>query len=649
MMLSALIVAFAPAPEAWLGPGDPALAPRGLDAWLARCAELLPIGPRVHRPLALAQLLTVGLGAAAARLAYQLFRGPGRVAAAVVAGPVTTLASLRWVARSSTSLAAGAEVGDLVFAILLVLGLGAHLRTVVHAGRTTAVGTSRALAGLLVATVLRPLAGATALGLLLASGLAWRERARSLEDEARPRAGWITAVVPAAALMIAVGPGPLWPPGLDPSALRWGANDPGTALRGLIEALPALLLFPALALPLVMVAPLRWRGGPTICVLLAAGLLIAPAGRSLLPVPVLIAALAIGAAGWIWLAGSIATHRPRLAHAASTAAAAVVAVLAALPGRSEPGRRLAHRRPGESPASITERGLVIPGDVLILHDPRVLEPLRRLQAQEGARPDVLLVDGPSMSTGDLQLASLEWVSAGRRVLSDSFDLGGRWPANWAIEAGPVYWFLFDIPEKRSWFDPRVDAERLAARDRDWVRDAARERARHRRAVGEPLKAASALPLPSSERGAIATSLELAELSGVPAQETQLDGAALGLPPSSDAEAAVLGEAADLLFAFGDERLARELVDRSLRRGDERALVALGRWLGRGGREEGLERLLERTEPGRGVAIALLDWLAAHDREAAALTVRRHLDGTDAGDTPADEAAARLRLLGAQAR
>lgn len=650
ILLSALIVAFAPVPEAWAGSGSRSRPPPGLDTWLVRMADGLPVGPRVHRHLALAQLLTIGLGAAAARFAYQLYRGPGRVAAAMVAGPLVTVACSRWIAAASDGLAAGALLGDLGFALLLVLGLQAHLRTVVHAGRSTPVGTSRAVAAMLVATVIRPLAGATALALLLVSSRAWRHRARDApEREPPPRAGWLVAPLPALALMIAVGPGPLLPPGIDPGGLRLASLDPGTALTALLAALPASLLFPAVALPLVMVAPLRWRGGVTVCVLLAVGLLVTPAGRPILPTPALLAAAAISAAGWVWLAGSFAIAGPRLGRATSIFAAGIVLVLAASPGRGQPLRRVAPLRPVESAATITERGLVIPGDVLVLHDPRVLEPWIRLQEEEGARPDVLLVDGRVVSRAALQLDSLEWVSHDRRILTDSFDLGGRWPAEWVIEAGPVYWFVFDeVPEDRTWFDPRIESERLSPRDRAWATDAARERARHRRAVGEPLRAAAALPLSSTERGTVATSLELAGLSGVPARETQLDGPDAAILTPADADSAAFGEAADLLLAFGEERLAREYVDRALARGDSRALVALARWLVRSGREEAIEQLLERTSAGPEVLVALLDWLAARGRHQAALTVRAHLVAWRPRGAPADEASARLRLLGALA-
>src|SRR5690606_21529909 len=111
------------------------------------------------------------------------------------------------------------------------------------------------------------------------------------------------------------------------------------------------------------------------------------------------------------------------------------------------------------------------------------------------------------------------------------------------------------------------------------------------------------------------------------------------------DAAILAEAGDLLYAYGERERATELLIEAASRGDGAALGALARWQIRAGEvvaaRETLEALATAPEL-RAEALATLRWLLHRGRLHDALLVRDALSlaTTDA----AEEIATRLLVL-----
>ncbi|TPV93304.1 MAG: hypothetical protein B7733_21100 [Myxococcales bacterium FL481] len=593
----------------------------------------LPFGELDHRAAFAVQAGLVAVSAAASWCAFHLFRGPGRWATAVAAGVLTSLSAGLWAASEPAP-----PVGDLAFATLAVLTLSALIRPLVRVGRLCAPSTSRALGFASASACLDPVPG----GLLAVaiSGLATVHLSRS-HASARTRAWWLLGGLPGLALLIA-GVGGGSPPANARPALDLSVAWPPIAfLRQFVEI---HLLYPALALVGLMIIPLRWRGGMTVAALLVGALVLRQGPSQLVPVPTLLACLAVAASGWIWLAGTVSRQR-LLGSACAVAVAAIVLTLGVLPLRSWERERGPYPSPGRHRmAREALRALDVPGDLALLHDGELARELAHLQRYEGARPDVTIVDVTRETDARPSPGHPFWRALGQRVLSDSFDHGGAWDPAVAIEQGPLFWFLFDaelaaehptpspLPDHSTWppeLRERWDRLRL-------------EHARFRRKTGRDLDAIAALPLPSPELRSIQTAAQVARAVRLTAPgETQL-----ATPPrwtQHSVLSASYAEAGDLLYASGERDLGASMLERAAKLGYAPAWTALIRWHLLAGHERSAQALLARLPPEAAgpTTVDVVHWLLTRHEPA---TAQRLLDGVADREQSPELVAARLRLL-----
>jgi len=300
-----------------------------------------------------------------------------------------------------------------------------------------------------------------------------------------------------------------------------------------------------------------------------------------------------------------------------------------------------------------ERGLIAPGDVLLLNDEEIRDALLRARRHEGWRPDILVVDPDDYIEQDLRLEAFAWVADGRRVLSDSFTVGGRWEAPWAIESGPLYWFVFDVQravEQDFEFDPPL-AGRIDPRVEAYIARSRLERARYRRAIRQPSMSLHALEPWSHGDEDWATAVRTAEALRLPA-DVQSELPRPGRLPGQDLHALsdsplVDAEVGDMLYQLGDHETGTALLLRAGSRGYLAAYGTLVRWELRAG-ELGVARQHLRQmadDPALHVELLqLLGWIARNETAAAAVELRDKLPSAAPEGAAIEEVAARLSVL-----
>ena len=216
-----------------------------------------------------------------------------------------------------------------------------------------------------------------------------------------------------------------------------------------------------------------------------------PMAVPLMATPLWVVLVSVAVCGWIWLAGSVGGRW------GARAAAVVVLAIAGARVVLAPGP-VAATRPELSLLALHQRGLVAPGDVLLAHDLWLALAFAAARRDEGLRPDVELYAATSLDPAGLERRLARWSREGRRVLSDSFNDGGRWPAAGSLDSGPLFWRV-EAPAdvERSFtdlrgFSPAPELRLPAYEAARWERLHV-ERARHRRALGEHQQALLALP------------------------------------------------------------------------------------------------------------------------------------------------------------
>ena len=674
--LSAVVVALMSVPAHWTH------AERSLSATAALPTPLTPLWHGLARGMPIADLpvrpdlfaaaLVLVNAAAATVVALAVFRGPGRWLASVAAGPVTTLLLSRW----ALVVGAASAVTGLTVSLLATLALALVVHARVHIGRVTPVAAARAGAAV-SATALISLRAALPLLLMLILMTAATARLRRPRpsrtqepDDASPRPPapplrtWLIAA--------ALGMAPAILALTVLAGLRGMASFPD--LRTIRVALPAPALlstpgfagivFVAAALLVVMTFVLRWRGGPWLLAWAALPLTLYDAYGPLVPQPVVLVVLATAASGWVWLAGLAVALRPRLNLGFATFAFAGLFCLCALFGPWDQRARapLAEQRPVTSLVSVYARGLLAPGDILLSADPWLRNALDDRRRVEGWRPDVLVRPADALPDETLARLSLDARGTGRRVLSDSYNLAGRWKAAWAIDSGPLFWLVGENdPSTREYTDLSLlfptGEHRDAATMRRWHRLAI-ERARFRRAVGDPSAALGALPLSEDRMGSLATRLQLAR-SGRTEQAagSELPAAIPTPEPGREVDdALILAETGDLLFSHGELERASELLIEAANSGYEAAWGALARWQLRTGSMSAATATMSAIAGSpelRGQAVGVLRWLLSRGRLSDARQLISVL-GAPPQTTPLSatdatlETAARLQVLTAMA-
>ncbi|MGB1700935.1 MAG: hypothetical protein ACPHRO_13335, partial [Nannocystaceae bacterium] len=324
--------------------------------------------------------------------------------------------------------------------------------------------------------------------------------------------------------------------------------------------------------------PLRWRGGLTMISITFATLVVTRGDALLgggLPAVCL---LSVCAGGWIWLAGTITTN---------TGLARVFAVVSTLGllwwGEVGNTWTTPTTRPTASLSRVVERGLAAPRDVVLMTHPTVRADLEHQQRAHGVRPDIEVVVATALSDEVLVPMVVAWNTTGQRVLSDSFDLEGRWDARLAIESGMLYWFIFDA--ERVMQAPSI-ASTTALHDfppsaRPAYALMQLEKARYRRALGRYELAGRSLSIIDPELSGLATATATAERTKMPSNIATM----LTSPPTPPAqwslrrvvqESAI--EAGDLLFHLGNLKQGESVLYRAGLDGAGRAWSPLLRWL-----------------------------------------------------------------------
>ncbi len=639
-VLATALAAVSPLPTSFAASAEPALVrpTPGLLGWLWDALALaLPVGERGVRGDFATLLLILAVAAAAGLLASRMYRGPGRGAAALAAPPVCAALLLAWTREPEALASAPATLGFTLLAIVglaalvgaRVRGRGMSLAVWVHGGAPT-----------LAAALLWPRVGPVWAALwLVCAGWTTGENTPIWRRVLVAVGLGLTAIVVAWALS----------PGLSDSLWTWPWGqelrlrlDLGGPTRWAGRALLAL----ALALALLLV-PLRWRGGGLVLALVTLGLVLEDLRGSLLPAPALLVLLTTAACGWIWLAGSVSGPR-WLARGSAGAATLVVLGLAAttVVPVSAP---LATSRSEASLLALQQRGLIAPGDVLLAHDPWLAAAFAAAQRDEGLRPDVTVYAVAEVDPSSLSQRLAAWSRARRRVLSDSFSYAGRWQPAWALDSGPLFWFVGTAGAgEREFTDlrehsPDLTAASLAPAERARWERLHIERARHRRALGFPDEALLALPLADETLATLAQRVQMAKLSRLPATSGSELGP--GAWPSAPPPASSVAEAGDLLRALGDGSAGSEQLAEAAELGLAEAFGALARWQLRAGEEEDARATLETLAAApvlRPQLLAVCRWLRARARaeQAGALLT----GATPAAGHAPEELGVRLAVL-----
>lgn len=626
-------------------PGDP-LAPM----WASMSAFIPGTPPARWSVLALSFALVLAL--ASGWLGYRLFRGPGRVLAAFSATLLAITALTGWIFAAPLD----EQFPALPFGVLAMAAVTALVRPLVHLGRVTPVAFARAIAAAAASAVVLPSAGLPLLAFCCATYLV---RGRRIEDLRSPRAdaslsratmsGNIGMIVATALVGPVLAALVLWPGHADlASAWEWTGElrliaPPVDRLRPYVHP---YLIYPALTLVLLLVLPLRWRGGVTLLGLFAFALTVADASGPLATMPVLLCGMAIASAGWVWLAGSVA-RRPAVGRVLALAAGVGLAWMG-LPS-TWVRTPAAEARTTISLASLCLRAADSPGDVLVIHEPALLHELQTLQTRDGARPDLTPLAATSLSVSDVASVLEAAGNERRRLLSDAFDLGGRSDPGDAIEVGSVYWITTDEVQTRDADRaplelPDPPAELSTPERARWTR-LYLERARFRRAVGQDADAVLALPL-GDERRSLRTAIRVSQAIHLPARpgsELGRVGDVEAVPP----RAPILAEGGDLLFVAGEHALGLAMLTEAARMGYPPAWRALARWQLETGSTQSADELraLMTTDPDlREPALDVIWWLVWRERHSEATAWRDQLRPDD-GD-PIAELTMRLAVLSA---
>lgn len=603
LVVAAALTAASPLPGTWMTSAEaplrlPTPGPLG---WLWDAATLwLPLGERGVRAGFAALLLALAVAAGAGWLAFHLYRGTGRQAAGFATVVVCAALLLPWL-RDADAAQVPALLGFcLAGTVALGLVVGARVHGDGARGRVIA-----ACGAAMLAAVLWPRAGVGAAALLLGYvGVV------SAKGRRRAAAGLGLAAIP----LMVFGAGLFRHDLMDSSwTWRWWSElRCGPDLSGVLEIAGAGLVFPALALLVLLVVPLRWRGGGLLLGVVGSGLVVADRAGSLAPMPGLLILIGVAACGWIWLAGSVGG--PWAARAVALAVLVVAGSRAVL----APGP-VAATRPTASLLALHQRGLVAPGDVLLAHDPWLEMVFAAARRDEGVRPDLEVYAAIGLEPAELDRRLATWEREGRRVLSDSFNHGGRWHGQGLLDSGPLFWAI-EVPDdvEREFTDlrglspgpeTRLRGDEAARWERLHI-----ERARHRRSLGEAAQAMLALPLADDELAILTQQLRLAELSRLPASP----GSELGPTTWSRAPALARAraEAGDLLFALGGGADGAGQLEQAAERGAAEALAALVRWQLRGGEEAAANatlRVLATAPVLRPQLLAVGRWLLRRTR------------------------------------
>jgi hypothetical protein len=290
---------------------------------------------------------------------------------------------------------------------------------------------------------------------------------------------------------------------------------------------------------------------------------------------------------------------------------------------------------------------------VIAHEEWLRSGLVRLQKTEGVRPDVLVVDPLPLDAVSLSIDSMRWTDEGRRILSDSFNLGGRWSATWAVDSGPLFWFVGETdPEARQFTDlVRLTPIPNARIPADYARRLELfhvERARFRRAVDRPAEALLALPLEQETKRELFSRIEA---SSAPRPTPGLASELPAVTANSDFApgALVRAEVGDLLYGAGLEEAGSRLLLEGATGGVESAWGAFARWRLRSASDTARETLasMARDPALRRETVAVLRWMVARGRLTDALELRAQL--SPVGTAVPEEVGARLALLTALAR
>ena len=628
--------------------GQPASAQVPLDGVAQELSSAvlasIPLLDLVGRSGLVVMALVLGCGLASCWLAYQLYRGPGRALAAIFAGPLAVASLTSW-AQNAPEL----TTAQLCATLALILSLGHIAGARVHLGLVPPAAHARAVALAGLATLSSESCGLVVLPLVIGSPwLGWGLGGPGIPHSTiRQHALAIaTGLIPALCLGLGLALAG-HPPAL-PSVASIHLTTP--VLSEPSAGLPVAGTHAGLAMLVLMVVPLRWRAGPLLVLVTGSALVVSNAGGTLVPPPLPICVLAVACAGWIWLAGTMAGTRRRLGAAAAWMATPLAGALVLLPAVQQ--NELDRPRASETRLTlhrVYEKGLIGPGDALVSFGTWT-EHLEQARIIEGWRPDIRVLAGSSASDQEVLDFALEAGGLGARVVSNSYNGGGRWAPEWMLDSGPLFWLVGPgIPQPRDYTNLDTIVPSLAGLQPEeraaWVALLV-ERSRFRRAVGDLSDSLQALPLDPRRRRAARTRLALAA-GAQPAASGGSELADLRSPRGVGPEALWMTEAGDLLFANGEHERASELLADAGFQGNGAALGALARWQLRAGQGDAARRTLRASSHDRSLALGLAQWLLARQRidEAQLLLGSPSSRASD----PAGELGARLHLLTTRAR
>ena len=615
--------------------------------------RIVPVGSLPQREEVVATLLVLAVAMMMARLTHQLYRGPGRPWAVVCCGPLVTWSLLHWLATTRPTTPATA----LLFTFFALAAVAELVRSLVDHHHLTPNASLRMLVLTGYSAMVDVNAGVPLLAALSVLAVLRRRPRESIASSKNERRG--AQLTMGAMLLVAVVI-PLFLVGLHaPPPIEWESwRVAAPMLDPVRRHLSSYLLLPGLAFVALLVAPLRWRGGLELALLLAAGLAVHGPTEPLAPLPTLVAATSAASTGWIWLAGSVLQRRTVLAGALAGAAALVVTGLAALGGggldswlREKP---LAQSRPTASLVRFYARGLLAPGDAVLVVDPWLQHRIRDLRDSEDFRPDVRVVAATSLDLAQLSALAMPWAAQGRRILSDSFTVGGRWSETWAVDSGPLYWFIGNAAVDN---DQYIDLSQLASEWTDpgneegahrWERMHV-ERVRFRRARHATAKAVAAFPYLDAEQRRLLAHHQ-AEFVLTPRAEPASE--LIPVPPTRlyPHGSITLAEAGDLLWSGGADEAGTAMLVSSAERGFSPAWGALARWqLQAGNDREAREtlHLIASAPELRPEAAILVEWLLARGRVPEAASFQAAF--VPAKTAVIDELASRLALLQASTK
>jgi hypothetical protein len=446
----------------------------------------------------------------------------------------------------------------------------------------------------------------------------------------------------------------------------WDFTSASNRLRVTWQDVPVSLAMLSIGLATVLLIPISRRDAwPLLCaiaVFIAATLGLDGETIAALSVPYALSLIAIVLGNGVWLASQLALPSwiGRILSLVMAFALLIPSASRALSVHAWPlGLRDSERQANSLKVNtlfrLQEHGLMLPGDIVVLHDPESFAEWHSTQILEGTRPDLTILDPNAFVGRDGAAMALAWLRQGRRILSDSFSMGGRWNPAWAIDGGPFFWFVFSAAPADQ--QPIVDLLNLEHPDGQSEREHLRwlrmhlERARFRRLATLDSDALDALPLHANRRDMLHSALQVAHalrittggLTELGSNRHDVTAAQAGSEPS----AAALAEAGDLLVSAGDFGLGSQLLREAGQEGYSPALGALARWqLIAGMHHDAQATLLTLTSRYdlRRQALNVMQWLIDHRRFSEALHLRDQLSAPSSA--PEIEIAGRIRLLNA---